>query len=57
MTTTYEPMRLYAVRLTRPVKLGAVPIRPIATVEMTGTILNNLIEEHGADVVDTAEPR
>jgi len=56
MPQTYDPERLHLVRLTRQVRVAGVMLRPIAAVEMTGATLNALIEEHGADAVDSAVP-
>ena len=51
----YEPGAVYRVALTRPITVARVALLPISTHDMSGEFLNRVIEEAGADAVDTAE--
>jgi hypothetical protein len=54
---TYEPERIYDVRLARAVKVGAATIRPLGAHQMTGATLTAIVAEQGADAIDSAKPR
>lgn len=53
----YQPDTLYAVRFSRVVQFGAFRYFPRHAVLMQGSALNRIVEEHGADAVESAEPR
>ncbi len=56
--TSYSPEQIYRVRLAIVVRLGPIPLRfsPRADHEMTGALLNDIVREHGADAIASAEP-
>lgn len=50
----YEAGAEYTVALTRPAKVAGVDFLPRHQHTMTGAFLTRLIEENGADAVDSA---
>lgn len=52
----FEPEALYRARVVRPVNVGAFRYLPRDEPTFTGALLNQIVEEHGADVLDYAEP-
>lgn len=58
-TEVKEPLQIdaeatYAVKLTRPVKVGAFPYRPLNEIEMAGTLLQAIIDQDGEEAIDYA---
>lgn len=56
-STPYDAAITYEVRVSRPVQLGPFKYLPRDAVRATGDLLNRLIEEHGADVIESAIAR
>lgn len=54
---SYDPKKLYAVKFTRVVQMGSFKYLPRDTTLFQGGALNRIVEEHGADVIHSAEPR
>lgn len=54
--TTYEETAEYAVRLSRPVRSGAIRLLPGSPHIIKGKLLNRLIAENGEDVIDDVGP-
>lgn len=52
-----DPKKTYAVKLARAVKQGAFTYRPLNEIQMAGTVLAAIIEKHGEDAIDYAQPR
>lgn len=52
----FDPARTYRVRLAATVRLGPVKYLARAGHEMTGAVLNAIVQEHGADALASAEP-
>ena len=50
-TTTLQPDTIYALRLTRPVWVGPVLLRPRGKVRLKGSILSQIITDYGAEAV------
>lgn len=53
----YESGRVYLVRLTRAVTWGRAKFLPLPEHEMNGDVLNDIVAEHGAEVIDSAKPK
>lgn len=52
----FEPEASYRARVVRPIWMGAFRYLPRDEPTFTGSMLNQIVEEHGADVLDYAEP-
>lgn len=50
----YEPAATYDVRITKVASVNNLRLLPKNRHTMTGAILNQLVAEHGADLVDAA---
>ncbi|WP_242221710.1 hypothetical protein [Shinella zoogloeoides] len=60
MTDTAQPFdadREYDLVVSRVVPLGPFKYRPRDKIIAKGSLLNRIVEEHGADAIRTAEPR
>lgn len=55
-TTTYDDEADYNVKLSRPVRSGAIRLKPGSLHIIKGKLLNRLIAENGEDVADHVEP-
>lgn len=53
----YEDKAEYEVKLMRTVMFRGAKLLPLPTHDMSGKMLNALIEQEGGDVVDTAHAR
>lgn len=49
-TATYDPEKIYTVRLRRPVTLHGIQFLPIQTHDMTGALVGEIDPEDIADV-------
>lgn len=54
--TIYDDAAAYSVKLSRPVKSGAIRLLPGSMHIIKGKLLNRLIAEEGEDVVDHVGP-
>lgn len=52
-----DEIRTYAVRLTRVVQIGAFKYKPLNEIEMAGTMLKRIVDEHGREAIDYARQR
>lgn len=53
---TYDPDLKYTVKLTRSVKRGVFTHKPLNEIEMTGSLLIEIILAEGEEVIDYAKP-
>jgi hypothetical protein len=53
----FEDEQSYSVKFKEPVFYGRAKFLPLPVHEMTGAVLNAIVAEHGADVVDFAEAK
>ncbi len=54
---TYDPAKRYEIKLSRPVKYRGMTLKPLADkITLSGQALNDIVAEHGEDVVDLAAP-
>lgn len=53
---TIDPGARYRIRITKPVKIGIANLLPRDTHEVSGSVLQALIAEHGPNVIHTADP-
>ncbi len=53
---TYADETEYSVKLSRPVKSGAIRLKPGSRHIIKGKLLNRLVAENGEDVIDDAGP-
>lgn len=61
-TEASEPLvidaaQTYAVRLARVVQIGAFKYKPLNEIEMAGTMLKRIVDEHGPEAIDYARQR
>ena len=56
-TPDYADDETYAVKFVRPLEFRRSRFLPLPVHEMSGRTLKAIIEQEGADVVDSAEPR
>jgi hypothetical protein len=54
MKPAYEDETIYAVKLVRPVVYNRSKFLPLPVHEMSGRVLKAIIEQEGADVIDSA---
>lgn len=52
----YVPEKRYTVKLTRSVKRGAFTHKPLNEIEMAGSLLIEIIDAEGEEVIDYANP-
>lgn len=57
MTPAYDDTTTYAVKFAWPVVFRRSKFLPLPEHEMSGAVLKSIIEQEGADVVDSADPR
>lgn len=55
-TTTYDDAAEYSVKLSRPVRSGAIRLLPGSRHIIKGKLLNRLVAENGEDVIDDVGP-
>jgi len=53
----YDAAATYEITLSRPVKIGGALLLPRGEVYATGAALNQIVTEHGADAILSAERR
>jgi len=53
---TYSAKKKYTVKLTRSIKHGGFPYKPLNEIEMVGSLLLAIIEAEGDEVIDYARP-
>ena len=53
---TYDDEAEYSVKLSRPVKSGAIRLLPASRIIIKGSLLNRLVAENGEDVIDDVGP-
>ena len=53
----YDDERAYSVKFKEPVFYGRAKFLPLPVHEMTGAVLNAIVAEYGAGVVDSAEAK
>ena len=54
---TYQPDAEYDLQVSRPVMVGPFKYLPRNQVVAKGSLLNQIVEEHGPDAIRTAVPR
>lgn len=47
----------YRVKLMRKIQMGPVTYRPLNKIEMKGTLVLRILEEHGEDAFDRCDPK
>lgn len=53
----YDPATEYAVTLARPVRVGAMLVKPISEIVMVGAVLTDIVAKEGADAIVSAVAR
>jgi hypothetical protein len=53
----YDPDAEYQVRIAFPVRVGPFEYLPRDDLKAKGSLLNQIVEEHGADAIATADLR
>lgn len=56
-TPAYDPDATYDLYVSRPVPVGPFKYLPRHKIEAKGTLINQIIEEHGADAIRSADRR
>lgn len=56
-TTPYDPEAQYDLKVAVPIKVGPFKYLPRQDIVAAGRLLNRIVEEHGADVIRSADPR
>lgn len=53
----YDPEAAFDLTVARPVSVGPFKYLPRHSIEAKGSLINQIIEEHGEDAIRSADPR